>query len=714
MDPRVEDITKDFLERDGKTFVRKRTTGRVGWEESLEKGAALSSYFMKDPEPGELMRKAYSIAGDMLKAMDTPFKVKVCIEPYGSRSATDSRNVWVATDHFDNDALTPGQKVDIFTGYAIHEGCHLLYTNFHAGTSHPEKLIKKLAYIIEDERIEMLIGEERPGLAGYLEQVKTYLFGKAEEKRPEEETPLSRVLSCIFGLIRFPAMLNEDDVIEYYEHLKKVRDILTPFPQSTEESFTAAEKILDVIKDIYKEELERRKREEALKKMLAKAAKELGDKGGKDDSKEKEDTSEPDRDGTGDEDPFFDKSELEDGDGDPDDDAPEGDGEDGDDGKSAGKWMKPGEEPSDEDGDGHADTDDSGTGEIDTEPIPGPVHAEGPDGDDGTEAPEVSDEEVSDEIKDDLDRISDYLDSLETKDPTKGLDDDSVADRLKKDGYLEAEEIEGLVEKGAGKAFFTKPAADEARYRSSLARIGGFVAPIKKALKYHCFESDLSLRGMQSGTLDTAKLVEASLGENTVYMQERRIKCNRRAVCVLIDESGSMSGMRETAARDTAILLNEAIGGLPSVDLFIYGHTADVRTLHGTDLHIYREKGYSPAFVLGSSEADNQNRDGDAIREVALRVRKQTREHVLMFVISDGAPCADRYSGRSAIEHTRKAVQDVTKMGFTPVQICINASYDPKTMFDNFIILDDMGTLAKDLSKVIKDSLAKDIKKTIV
>ena len=39
----IEKLSKDWIERDGDSFVRIRKTGRLGWETTLEKGTPYSS-----------------------------------------------------------------------------------------------------------------------------------------------------------------------------------------------------------------------------------------------------------------------------------------------------------------------------------------------------------------------------------------------------------------------------------------------------------------------------------------------------------------------------------------------------------------------------------------------------------------------------------------------------------------------------------------------
>ena len=163
-----------------------------------------------------------------------------------------------------------------------------------------------------------------------------------------------------------------------------------------------------------------------------------------------------------------------------------------------------------------------------------------------------------------------------------------------------------------------------------------------------------------------------------------------------------MSGSRIYAARDTAVLINEAMGQVPNVELFIYGHSGDMKRPYATEMYVYREKEYAPKFALGSVIARSQNRDGVAILEVAKRVRRQTKNPVLFFILSDGIPCAGSYGGESAMKHVKDCVTKVEHLGFYVVQVCISHSYDPGKMFKNYVIMENMSTLAVDLSKAIK------------
>ena len=164
-----------------------------------------------------------------------------------------------------------------------------------------------------------------------------------------------------------------------------------------------------------------------------------------------------------------------------------------------------------------------------------------------------------------------------------------------------------------------------------------------------------------------------------------------------VDESGAMDGEKIQAARDTAILLNEALATVRHVDLYIYGHTTENGSF--VKLNAYREgRGRGDKYVLGSIEADWSNIDSRAIREAAARVRARTREKCLFFVISDGAPC-------EPTRNVKEAVRELSRDGFSFVSIGIDFEYDPSEMYDNHVSMTDLSTLAPELGKMIKKAI---------
>ena len=642
----IEKLSKDWIERDGDSFVRIRKTGRLGWETTLEKGTPYSSYLLDSPTMEELIQRAYPMARQTISAMDTPFKVNVKLSD--TRSCTEAKNVYVATEYFDSEKLSAGEKLDIFLGLTAHEGSHLLYTQFDqmgkASGVHP--LCGNLLNIIEDERIERLLGEEKPGLANYLKAVKEYYFGKYASRHEGSEDDglnrLERIVNCILGIVRYPRLLKESEMVEFGSLLLQVEDILTPYPDSTVAAEQAAEKIFALIQEEYK-------------------------KDGKSSSEKRKSGKKPDK-----------RNSL--------DDPGKGSGSDGCDTCDEVKNKK------------RINSDSGKEGE------PSPAESAMRSMEKDLRAIASSLEDVAGgPVQPDIEGCG----ALKTSDK---------AEAIKEDHGLLADICEGIVEKGHGKdVIFRKAPEDTERYMRSLDKVKQYIPAIRRVVKGHCKEYKYTHMGMRSGILDTSKLAEAVQGVPTVYIRQGAVHSDRACVCILVDESGSMIREgRMDAARQTAVLLNEALSGIPNIELFMYGHSADEETQGHTDLRIYREKDYSPKHTLGSLEARDNNRDGIAILETAMRVRKQTDEEVLMFVLSDGAPAAQNYIGREAIAHTKACVQKAEGMGFRIVQICINASYDPALMFEHYVKLENLGSLASDLGKEIAKALRSRIKSHLI
>lgn len=224
-----------------------------------------------------------------------------------------------------------------------------------------------------------------------------------------------------------------------------------------------------------------------------------------------------------------------------------------------------------------------------------------------------------------------------------------------------------------------------------------------------------AIKSTRSGRLDTNKLVEAKMKVPTVYERIGEVKTDKLSVCILIDESGSMSSNSKIQrAREAAIFLNEALKKQSDIKLFIYGHTADNNSDGETNIQVYREPGHYAPYALADVTSRSNNRDGTAILTCAKRVRKFTQDPVVFVVISDGYPAASGYrSYDHGIEHTAKAVKRVeSTLNMQVIQIAIE-SMDSARMFKHFIKLTDMNTfptefvgfLRKKMNSMIKEHI---------
>ena len=311
-------------------------------------------------------------------------------------------------------------------------------------------------------------------------------------------------------------------------------------------------------------------------------------------------------------------------------------------------------------------------------------------------------------------------------DPGSYIPSDKVSDMF--DSPITEKLISGSASRGVrDRTYFEKMKGNRDTYLNCLNRVRKYVPAIRKLIKGTDRNYEFTIRGCRHGLLDTDKLAEAYQGVPQVYIRKGEVKTNKTTVCVLIDESGSMryrgrdslgrSCMRtkEDLARDAAILLNESLKNLPGVDLYIYGHTADVYNIGDTVLNVYKEGDiYSPDYALSEIQGRCENRDGNAIFETAKRVRKYTDSDCIMFVISDGSPCANSYGGYEAIKDVKTNVEAVENLGFKVIQISIDSVHCVKDMFTNIVDLQmDIANLPKKLSQVIKKTIVSDKTTTV-
>lgn len=301
-------------------------------------------------------------------------------------------------------------------------------------------------------------------------------------------------------------------------------------------------------------------------------------------------------------------------------------------------------------------------------------------------------------------------------DSGRKIDKSKVSRLLSSKDSLTMKILEGTVERGdSDKVFFEKPKGDRNDYLRDVRAVQKYVPRLKKILTGTDKNYDFNIQGCRSGILDTTKLAEAYQGVPQVYLRQGHVRTNKSTICVLIDESGSMGGKKEILARQAAILLNETFGKSLGVDLYIYGHTADIGSVGYINLSVYREGNhYNPKFSLSKSYAKFQNRDGDAILEVAKRVRKFTKENCIMFVISDGSPCANGYGGIPAIKDTAAKVKEAEKLGFGIIQISIDSVYRVEDMFDTYIdIRYNLEEMPKLLNEIVKTKVIKTKQTTV-
>lgn len=178
-------------------------------------------------------------------------------------------------------------------------------------------------------------------------------------------------------------------------------------------------------------------------------------------------------------------------------------------------------------------------------------------------------------------------------------------------------------------------------------------------------------------------------------------------VCVLVDESGSMSmENRIKYAKQCAILIYSICDEL-EIPISVYGHTADIHERHSVELKAYADfekKSKSDLYALTQMRAKSNNRDGYAIKYCCGRLDERTAKKKLFFIISDGLPAASSYGGNAAVDEIRDLLRTYTKKGICIIAAGIGSDKDnlEKIYEGHFLPIDDLKTLPKQLGKLLR------------
>lgn len=181
------------------------------------------------------------------------------------------------------------------------------------------------------------------------------------------------------------------------------------------------------------------------------------------------------------------------------------------------------------------------------------------------------------------------------------------------------------------------------------------------------------LRDKRQGGKQTGLYVGKHLDQHAFHRNDGRVFCNKRlptepinmSVALLVDESGSMCGCdRITKARATTIVVQDFCEKL-GIPIMIVGHTASCAHVELFSYADFKSVDKKDRYRLMDMSARCCNRDGAALRYVAEKLSKQNSDVKMLFIICDGQPNDDGYTGTAAeadlrgikLEYSRKGVQ---------------------------------------------------------
>lgn len=644
----------DWFGRKGKNYTSTyKGSTRLGWDTKVS--GSYSSFFAPDLNKRKLLRDSYRHACDIRDIMDIPRSIRIQLNVDAETSCTDGKTVIVSTKVYDDNKIDNNVKLDVFLGTTIHEFSHILYTDMaEIRKNRPNKFLFNLFNTIEDERIEYNTTQNYPGYANFIGQAKYYYFDLLY-KKAEKQDDLMDVLQNILYIVRYPARVDTKVIYRHQVLFDKIKKVLCDFGNNSKEAYDKAEKIYKLLLDYFK---------------FPPPPPEEQQEG--DEEQDQSDSSEGQSDsGEG--------QEGSDGSSDPQNSKQSSQKQDSKDNEGSDKNSKTQSSPK-------SGSDEGSAGKKKQEPIKA---------------------YTQEEIKQAAEKLAKQMRHLITSNTS--LNSNEIKDEW------DSKEIADECKQIKNDVFIVKQEDYERGYKADFDTVKQHINGLVNTFSKFFVEQEYRLTGMRRGVLDTNKLAEAYQAVETVYSNKFKRTTPGLDVCVLIDESGSMSGTNIASARKCAILLNEVFLRLKQCDFYVYGHTADNRHMGEVTINVYRDHWNRNRYALGKVESYSNNKDSVAIEETYKMVRKQTSKPLLMFVISDGAPNAYGLRGQPAVEEVKKVVNRIESNGDTLVcQIAIESHFRPQDMFNHYVVMTDMNTFPSDLSGYVMNTLISKLKRVDV
>lgn len=247
-------------------------------------------------------------------------------------------------------------------------------------------------------------------------------------------------------------------------------------------------------------------------------------------------------------------------------------------------------------------------------------------------------------------------------------------------------------------------------YIQKVKDLRGVINGIKNNFYFINNKTTLESYGHLSGDIDDNNLYKLSLNDDRIMSKKDIISHKKIAICLLVDESGSMDD-KYVQATNVAISLAEGLKDYFGIS--IYGHTAehdhDDEYIKGCLITEYCTPRNNRIESCVNIEAKSENVDGVAIELVAKKFYQDfPDQRRIIFHISDGEPSSSYYGGHDADKHVSNICQMVRSRLETEVYgigICdAFESSTGKKLYgsDNYVILDDVESSIGIITRFLK------------
>jgi hypothetical protein len=237
------------------------------------------------------------------------------------------------------------------------------------------------------------------------------------------------------------------------------------------------------------------------------------------------------------------------------------------------------------------------------------------------------------------------------------------------------------------------------------------IQSISKCLLFRNTDSSVEDYGHENGAIDENSLHKLAYNDYRIY-SEKTIKSKKNiAVCLLVDESGSMMDRdRIDLAKEVAFVLSESMKSVNGLKVCVYGHTAQTKGNDEIEITCYKTFDQQDTSSIFKMDAKQQNIDGHAIKYVAKKFAEDSFsfDKRIMFIISDGEPEGYGYGGDPAIKHTGSVCEFCRKkMSIDIIGIGIDNAFSAATAEKLYgknksIVLDDVKKSLSVMSRYIR------------
>lgn len=385
------------------------------------------------------------------------------------------------------------------------------------------------------------------------------------------------------------------------------------------------------------------------------------------------------------------------------------------------------EEDSDEDEDKDEDGSDEDSDELeDKEPEPEPLSPfvsdedepeepdidEGDEGDEGDEDEPDADEDESEEPEEEEDEETKAAKELKRR----------LEKALAADGEREIPSIGHDISDAAKKASGYRPFstekdtfephpckdADLDYYNGLTEKLSGIVTTLRGRLSRILLSQKRSRwdGNKRKGIINPAQLhqIITKTSDSVYRVRKDGVKLNT-AVSILIDLSGSMGGKMEITRQTTALMAETLTKiGIPFEILGFSGDHSSHTPSEG-DRKIFNRWGTLDIFYfkkfdeyfgqdqkkrIGGMAAHRENYDGESVLFAATRLKARPERKKILFVLSDGMPCASRCKSATLNTHLRSVVRDLERDP-SMVLVAFGMRTDaPKHFYSNYLLVNDL------------------------